>query len=332
MPSDRFSPEDDEKLIEIVSGYSILWNMAHSDWKNHMKKDLVWIEVGSQLEKTSSHCKLRWRSIRDHYRKQRKHEKGMPTGSAAAKKRATYWDRLDFLDSVEDERRTFSNANMQDVETPAGYLEDPDDPLESEQLNPSSSQLPLSQSSKDVPPPLPCSQTVPASSPSEDLNPFRKPPTKKAKTTKEKSVLKELVAERRHDREHLQKYLGKIMENEPEDENDLFFKSMAQTVKKFKPALIAQAKKKIFAIVMDLEEENRGTSNNYGLHFSPLHYPEDRRYYTDSASSSVQSPTASSLNSTPFQQYPIDEPQNLITKALHMALSPLPDDNNYHEC
>lgn len=170
----------------------------------------------------------------------------MPTGSAAAKRRAAYWDRLEFLDSVEDERRTFSNANTQDIETPAVNLEDPNDPPdspESQQLG-SSSQRPLSQSSQAVPPPSPCSQTVPASSPSEDLNTFRKPPSKKAETTKEKSVLKELVAERRHDREHLQTYLAKIMENESEDENDLFFKTMARTVKKFKPELITQAKKK----------------------------------------------------------------------------------------
>lgn len=77
---------------------------------------------------------------------------------------------------------------------------------------------------------------------------------------------------------------------------------------------------------MDLEEENQRPPNIYGGNFSPIHYPGDR-YYNDSASSSAQSSTASSLHSTPFQQYPIDEPPNLISKALQMALS---DDND--EC
>lgn len=49
-------------------------------------------------------CKSRWKSVRDHYKRQRKLEKNTPTGSAGTKKRAVYWDRLRFLDGVEDER------------------------------------------------------------------------------------------------------------------------------------------------------------------------------------------------------------------------------------
>lgn len=48
--------------------------------------------------------KMRWRSIRDHYRRQRRLEKNAPTGTAATKKRAHYWNRLKFLDNVKDER------------------------------------------------------------------------------------------------------------------------------------------------------------------------------------------------------------------------------------
>uniref|UniRef100_A0A0A9ZH23 Transcription factor Adf-1 n=1 Tax=Lygus hesperus TaxID=30085 RepID=A0A0A9ZH23_LYGHE len=244
MTSERFSAEKDEMLIELVSRHPMLWNMENKEWKNQFKKDSKWAEIGRQMEKTSSQCKLRWKSIRDHYRKQRKQEKAMPTGSAAVKKRAAYWDRLQFLDNMEDKHHTFSNANTQDIETPAVNVEDLDDPPESQQLE-TSSQPPLSQSSQAVPP---------ASSPTEGSDTFRKRPVKKAKTR-----LKELVAERCHDGEHLHTYLDKMVENEPEDENDLFFKTMALTVKKFKPALITQAKKRIFSIVMDLEEENQQT-------------------------------------------------------------------------
>lgn len=53
MPSDRFSAEEDEKLIELVSGHPMLWNIANKEWTNQLKKDLAWVEIGRQMEKTS---------------------------------------------------------------------------------------------------------------------------------------------------------------------------------------------------------------------------------------------------------------------------------------
>jgi hypothetical protein len=58
--------------------------------------------------------------------------------------------------------------------------------------------------------------------------------------------------------------LDKIVKPEPDDKTDLFFKTMAATVKKFTPDLASDAKKKIFNTVMDLEAINRRPSRLSG--------------------------------------------------------------------
>ncbi|CAD7082317.1 unnamed protein product [Hermetia illucens] len=55
-----------------------------------------------------SECKKRWSGMRDHYKREKKEEKGT-TGKAAKKDRAQYWQQLQFLDTVEDERTSFTN-------------------------------------------------------------------------------------------------------------------------------------------------------------------------------------------------------------------------------
>lgn len=91
------------------------------------------------LSVTGGECKKRWKSIRDHYKREKKEEK-VSTGSAAKKKRAIYWERLQFLDEVENERESFTNIlptsrNQQQTPTMEGDSADEvnDDIVPSEQ-------------------------------------------------------------------------------------------------------------------------------------------------------------------------------------------------------
>lgn len=45
----RFSPAEDEQLIELVSGHPVLWNMADKEFKNTLKKELLWTEIGQMV-------------------------------------------------------------------------------------------------------------------------------------------------------------------------------------------------------------------------------------------------------------------------------------------
>lgn len=48
----KFSAADDEQLVELVAGHPILWNMAAKDYKNTLKKDLIWKEIAGMVNTT----------------------------------------------------------------------------------------------------------------------------------------------------------------------------------------------------------------------------------------------------------------------------------------
>lgn len=52
----RFSANEDEQLIEIVSGYPILWDMKSKEFKNVVKKDTIWNEMDKMLSKPGNFC------------------------------------------------------------------------------------------------------------------------------------------------------------------------------------------------------------------------------------------------------------------------------------
>jgi hypothetical protein len=41
---------EDEKLIETVRKYELIYNLKHPKYMDSVKKDLVWKEVGEQLK------------------------------------------------------------------------------------------------------------------------------------------------------------------------------------------------------------------------------------------------------------------------------------------
>lgn len=47
-----FTASDDEALIDLVAGHQFLWDMCTEDFKNTLKKDLIWKEIGELLNKT----------------------------------------------------------------------------------------------------------------------------------------------------------------------------------------------------------------------------------------------------------------------------------------
>lgn len=51
-PSVRFSGDDDDRLIGFVSANTILYDLKNPDYKNTLKKDLIWEEAGKILNRT----------------------------------------------------------------------------------------------------------------------------------------------------------------------------------------------------------------------------------------------------------------------------------------
>lgn len=63
----------------------------------------------------------------------------------------------------------------------------------------------------------------------------------------------ELLKNKKEERLKFRKHSDKILEPEEVDDIDLFFKTMAATVKKFEPEDRTEVKMKIFSIVTEME-------------------------------------------------------------------------------
>lgn len=167
----------------------------------------------------------------------------MTTGSAApSKKRAQYWKSLRFLDTVDDERDTFSNAIVEPVDDPDIQIDSVEEQLEEvvdehtetvhvEPTKQRNAKLNVTQNHRLV------------------LN-----------RIKEYEKIRTLYAYLKHVQKNVMKRLDLQMTPESADEIDLFFTAIAATVKKFNPRLKTEAKMKVFNLITRMEMENHNAT------------------------------------------------------------------------
>ncbi|XP_039278511.1 uncharacterized protein LOC111048165 [Nilaparvata lugens] len=90
----------DESLIELVKRHSALYDYQHKDFKNlHVREDL-WTEIATMLDKDVQSCKKRWRDIRDNYYKIRRKEQKLSAcawGGQRGGHRGSKWRLYDHL-------------------------------------------------------------------------------------------------------------------------------------------------------------------------------------------------------------------------------------------
>ncbi|XP_008179309.1 uncharacterized protein LOC103308156 [Acyrthosiphon pisum] len=110
MESKSFNSVDDEKLIECVRNYTVLYKLSDKNYKDNSVKENAWKVISHFVGKNVNDCKTRWRTVRDSYKKNMKKRK-LGTGSAAPTKSKYNDDVLSFLNNIEDERRTKSNID-----------------------------------------------------------------------------------------------------------------------------------------------------------------------------------------------------------------------------
>lgn len=51
----RFCAAEDEELIELVGGHPILWELKNPEYKNTVKKEVIWADIGNMINKTSKY-------------------------------------------------------------------------------------------------------------------------------------------------------------------------------------------------------------------------------------------------------------------------------------
>ncbi|XP_044756830.1 uncharacterized protein LOC123315262 [Coccinella septempunctata] len=196
----RFSKQEDAELIRLVGDSTVLYDWRDPQYRNNTKRDMEWEKIGRILNRTGMDCQKRWKSIRDHYKRNRREERELPE-HAAKKKRAFYWDLLGFLD-VEA-----SNAESD--------------------LEPDESSLGFNEVNADT---------------------ETQPKTVKSTTYSDFMMVNDNYEGFPGNAETLQR---------EDNEIDMFFKTLAITLKKFRPDLAIRTKASIFRIVTEMEQLNR---------------------------------------------------------------------------
>ncbi|XP_017301048.1 transcription factor Adf-1 isoform X3 [Diaphorina citri] len=281
-PPARFSSDEDDRLIDFVMQHKILYDLKDPEFKNTLKKDLTWKEAGKVLNKEGGECKKRWKSIRDHYNRGKKEEK-RSTGKAAKKKRAVYWEKLQFLNTVEKERNSYTNIHTQTSNEESAPSEhtgieeeediDEDDP-------------PIQASEHSAFHPLSQTETSPPSPHSRGLA-FKTPASK---TIKERGAVPKYLQERKEDKVHLKRGPEELarqpLPQEKDHEIDLFFKTMAATVKKLPTDLATKTKANVFNFVTAMELLNQEPPLPPTTGLTNIQYNENQSLYSSSTSSS----------------------------------------------
>lgn len=215
-----------------------------------------------------------------------------------------------------EERGTFCSANdaSENVES------DPDEPS-AEFQHPNESETP-SPSQNEIP---------------ESLRP---PPKKR----KENSALLQYLKERQKDRVHFQNCLEQLSKSPAEDDVDMFFKTMAMTVKKFPPNLVTETKMKVFQVVTEAEllnQQGQSTSSSpstsmygsprtsvYGSSSTSMHgshsaHDNQQRPYICGSSSAGGDGPLPSPGCAPRET--LTGTSNIVSEALSLAFSDLLD-------
>ncbi|CAH1994289.1 unnamed protein product [Acanthoscelides obtectus] len=113
---------DDEKLIELVRKYPVIYNTSNSKYLDTKYKLEIWKKIGEEIQKTSSVCKNRWQNIRDQFRKILAKEVAKSGQAAEKRKKYKYEDCLQFLIPFFAERDTLSNVQSSNSDTPLNTI------------------------------------------------------------------------------------------------------------------------------------------------------------------------------------------------------------------
>lgn len=221
MACEPFTGEQDRKLVELVGVNPCLYQLDHPSHKDVEMKMQTWETIAEEIGKSEKECRWRWRNIKDTYiRRQRKLKNSKRISRAPDK-----WVLADMLSFLDKSRYTRPNTRrvIRHVVADIKMNHDRSDP--------------------DLEDPL-------------LINRSESSVTQDSRTSKLNERMIGLLEERCKEQ-------TRIMENltsQSQDDIDLFFKSIAISVKKLPPALVFEAKRRTLEIVADLEMQNNDSS------------------------------------------------------------------------
>ncbi|CAG9769703.1 unnamed protein product [Ceutorhynchus assimilis] len=108
------NPEDTAGLLlEVIQTYEFLYDLRNKEYKNNKKKEDAWKEIAFEKQFLHcflvDHCQKLWKSLRDHYTRE-KREAGR-SGAAAAESKWVNFSKMTFYEKYTKPRQTFTTIS-----------------------------------------------------------------------------------------------------------------------------------------------------------------------------------------------------------------------------
>ncbi|KAL1489126.1 hypothetical protein ABEB36_014069 [Hypothenemus hampei] len=100
---------DKEKLINLISQYSELYDLQNEHYMNSSRKNNIWNEIAKEMGEKDTVCKEKWKCLRDSYHRNLKNRKCKSGDGATKRKKWKFESQMDFLRPYLQERATKSN-------------------------------------------------------------------------------------------------------------------------------------------------------------------------------------------------------------------------------
>ncbi|CAI6349040.1 unnamed protein product [Macrosiphum euphorbiae] len=245
-----FLPDQEEVLIEEVRNNPVLYDLSKTSHKDIILKDEIWKDISIKVGRSIDDCKRRWKNIKDTYNR---NKRKLGTGSASSsKKKWILADRVSFLNSVNNERSSTSNI---------------DTPLNEDGSVGTDDEIDIDDSNKD-------DVDLPGCSFAGNRA--------RSKTDKLAAILAKKTQDRNMIIQSIQQQNEQLLnanKNE-EDDIDLFFKSIALTVKKLPTMGINEAKIKTLMFINELQEKYANPPQISAPSFFPIqNFQQNQQHY-----------------------------------------------------
>lgn len=274
-----WTSEEDERLVDLVQPHSFLYNIYDPSRKNILARESTWQEIAEQLSKPVEECKKRWRGLRDGYTRIKR------LGTMHRTKVFLY-EKLQFLDSVlvDNTEETVQMEETQE-EQPAQ-----DESVGAEQqvitdnqeyyeitvvdgpqlpLKPFLKILPKTETTEEPPKKI-CRKNggrkkaipVPKNVPPIKILP--KPILMKGPKIVNTNTIQYVEDTKQQEQrsQTIDKLIEKILK-ENTNEVDVFFRSMAASVKKLQPNLIPKVKMEVCNVIAKYEMQSFDKNLNF---------------------------------------------------------------------
>ncbi|XP_044739192.1 uncharacterized protein LOC123300651 [Chrysoperla carnea] len=126
---------DKEMLIELVRKCPELYDVANSNYSDNKHKDIIWKHIAKKLDSTPMTCKKNWVNLRDSFRRNIRNKRHNKNSNGSEKLRAwKYEEQMEFLIPHFQDTKTSSLPKITDNVSSDDVYESYENDLENEAL------------------------------------------------------------------------------------------------------------------------------------------------------------------------------------------------------